>query len=176
VVELEVVVEPDGTVGPVRVVKSLDTKFGLDDQAVATARQWRFKPAQIGTRPVAMLVTLILEFRLHNREQTGAQPAAPGTVRQSDPGVFPPIAVKAVTPRYTAEAMRQKLQGQVTLEAVVNTEGRVSQVKVVKSLDTLYGLDDAAVAAAREWQFEPGTLNGKPVAVAINLVLEFRLH
>ena len=122
-----------------------------------------------------MAVTLMMEFRLHNRDQAGAeaqaQPAQP-----QDAGVFPPVAIKTVTPRYTAEALQQKLQGQVTLEAVVDASGKVTEVKVTKSLDTVYGLDDAAVAAAREWRFQPGTVGGKATPQTITLVLEFRLH
>jgi outer membrane biosynthesis protein TonB len=47
---------------------------------------------------------------------------------------------------------------------------------VVKSLDKATGLDDQALGAAREWTFEPGTLDGKPVPMVVNLVLNFSLR
>ena len=65
VVVLEVVVKADGTVGAVRVAKSLDTKLGLDQAAIDAAKEWTFKPGMRRGQPVDVIVTLILEFRLH---------------------------------------------------------------------------------------------------------------
>lgn len=65
VVVLEVVVKVDGTVGAVRVVKSLDGKLGLDQAAIDAAKEWMFKPGMRRGQAVDVIVTLILEFRLH---------------------------------------------------------------------------------------------------------------
>jgi periplasmic protein TonB len=65
VVGLAVVVLADGTVGDVTVKKSLDAEYGLDDQAVAAVRQWRFTPGTINGVPAKMQVTINLEFKLH---------------------------------------------------------------------------------------------------------------
>src|SRR5262245_26372134 len=61
---LECVVLPDGSVGNVEVVKSLDSTFGLDSQAVVAAKQWRFQPGRRFGEPVAVLVTIELTFTL----------------------------------------------------------------------------------------------------------------
>ena len=61
---LECVVLPDGSVGRVDVVKSLDSTFGLDQEAVKAARQWRFRPGTRFGEPVAVLVTIELTFTL----------------------------------------------------------------------------------------------------------------
>jgi TonB family protein len=61
---LECVVLPDGTVGRVDVVKSLDPTFGLDQEAVKAAKQWRFQPGTRLGEPVAVLVTIELTFTL----------------------------------------------------------------------------------------------------------------
>lgn len=61
---LECVVLADGTVGPVEVVRSLDPTFGLDDEAVKAAKQWRFRPGTRFGEPVAVLVTIELTFTL----------------------------------------------------------------------------------------------------------------
>ena len=61
---LECVVLPDGSVGPVEVVRSLDSSFGLDQEAVKAAKQWRFKPGMRQGEPVAVLVTIELTFTL----------------------------------------------------------------------------------------------------------------
>lgn len=64
IVLLECVVMPDGTVGRVEVVKSLDGTFGLDQEAIKAARQWRFAPGTRFGEPVAVLVTIELQFTL----------------------------------------------------------------------------------------------------------------
>jgi protein TonB len=72
--------------------------------------------------------------------------------------------------------MRAKLQGQVELEIVVLESGLVGDVRITESIDRASGLDDAAVAAAKQWRFKPGMKDGKPVATRVGLILEFRLH
>lgn len=65
-VELEAVVLPNGVVGEIRVVKSLDRFRGLDAEAITAAREWLFAPGRDREgRPVAVIVTLIIEFRIH---------------------------------------------------------------------------------------------------------------
>ena len=61
---LECVVLPDGSVGSVEVVRSLDSSFGLDQEAVKAAKQWRFQPGTRFGEPVAVLVTIELTFTL----------------------------------------------------------------------------------------------------------------
>jgi protein TonB len=64
IVLLEAVVLPDGSVGPVRVSRSLDPRFGLDEEAVRTVRRWRFLPGMRGSKPVAVRVAIELTFTL----------------------------------------------------------------------------------------------------------------
>ncbi len=61
---LECVVMPDGTVGSVEIVRSLDSSFGLDQEAVKAAKQWRFRPGTRQGEPVPVLVTIELTFTL----------------------------------------------------------------------------------------------------------------
>ena len=61
---LECVVLPDGSVGSVEVVRSLDSTFGLDQEAIKAAKQWRFRPGTRFGEPVAVLVTIELTFTL----------------------------------------------------------------------------------------------------------------
>ena len=91
-------------------------------------------------------------------------------------GVTSPSVVKEVKPTYTSEAMRAKIQGDVDLEVIVGENGTVTDVRVTKSLDKVYGLDQAAIAAARQWLFRAGQRNGVPVATRVTLQLSFRLH
>jgi TonB family protein len=72
-------------------------------------------------------------------------------------------------------ALRFKITGTVVLEAVVTTDGRASQIRVVRSLDR-GGLDDEAIAAVAQWRFEPGRLEGTPVDVLVTILVDFSLR
>ncbi len=92
-------------------------------------------------------------------------------------GVSFPTLIRQEQPKYTSEAMRAKVQGSVELEAVILPNGTVGEVRIMKSLDKVFGLDQEAIVAARKWLFRPGIgPDGKPVATIVTLILEFRLH
>jgi TonB family protein len=97
------------------------------------------------------------------------------TVHKPGEGVKLPKLVHEVKPDYTREAMEAGIQGRVSLQAVVLESGLVGDVDVTDSLDAVYGLDDQAVKAIRQWQFEPGTKDGKPVAVQVEVEFTFKL-
>ena len=79
-------------------------------------------------------------------------------------------------PAYTADAMRAKVQGLVVVEAVVMPDGSVSNIRVVRSLDQSFGLDEEAKRTAALWRFRPGMLKGQPVPVCVLIELEFNLR
>lgn len=187
VVELGLVILPDGTVTDVRVTKSLDTTYGLDQQAIDAAKQWLFRPGTKDGRAVPVIVTVIMEFRLSDRSSPSTPSLTPAAAAARDefykdtyPSVYPqlvqPTLLRSSQPKYTSEAMRAKIQGMVEVEAVVDVDGTVSRARVTKSLDTQLGLDQNALDAVRGWVFEPGRLNSQPVAVVVKLTLEFRIH
>ena len=97
------------------------------------------------------------------------------TVHKPGEGVKLPKLVHEVKPDYTREAMEAGIQGRLSLQAVVLESGLVGDVDIVDSLDTVYGLDEQAVKAIRQWQFEPGTKDGKPVAVQVEVEFTFKL-
>jgi len=72
--------------------------------------------------------------------------------------------------------MRAKIQGTVLLECVVNPDGTVSNIEVVRSLDPTFGLDGQAIEAAKRWRFKPGTRLGQPVPVLVSIELTFTLR
>ena len=67
-----------------------------------------------------------------------------------------PQLVRDAKPDYTAGAMRAKVQGVVVLECVVLPDGTIGNITIIKSLDKVFGLDQEAVKAARQWRFLPG--------------------
>jgi protein TonB len=80
-----------------------------------------------------------------------------------------------VKPTYTNRAMLDRIEGSVTLEAVVRANGIPTNIRVTRSLDP-EGLDGEAVRAASQWRFEPGRLNGRPVDVVASIQMDFRIR
>jgi TonB family protein len=99
-----------------------------------------------------------------------------GGVYRPGSGIVLPRPIREVKPQYTADAMRAKIQGQVLLEAVVLPDGSVGDVEVVRSLDPVFGLDQEAIKAAKQWRFVPGTRQGQPVAVLVTIEMTFTLR
>ena len=101
---------------------------------------------------------------------------ASGVARPRDPGVTAPKLRASAKPGYTPAAMQARIQGAVVLDCVVEADGTVGDVRVVKSLDQVHGLDSEAVKAARLYLFEPGTKAGKPIPVVVSLSINFSLR
>jgi protein TonB len=87
-----------------------------------------------------------------------------------------PIEVRKGVPQYTSDAMRARVQGSVIVECVVQATGLCSDIRVVRSLEPSFGLNDEAMKAARQWRFRPGTRKGEPVPVVVTLEVEFTLR
>jgi TonB family protein len=89
-------------------------------------------------------------------------------------GVSAPRALYAPDPEYSEEARKAKYQGTVVLWVVVGPDGRPHDIRVQRTLGM--GLDEKAIEAVRLWKFEPARKDGKPVAVQINVEVNFRLY
>lgn len=93
-------------------------------------------------------------------------------------GVSTPVLIHEVKPNYTGDAMRAKLQGVVEMEAVVLPDGTVdpNRIRITRSLDSVFGLDQQAIIAVKQWRFRPGLYKGQPAAVRVNVELTFTLR
>jgi len=91
-------------------------------------------------------------------------------------GCINPAPLYPMDPQYTEAAEHAQMAGDVEIDADVLSNGLVGEVRITKSLDTKYGLDQQAVAAAKGWLFDPARCNGAPVAMTVGLIIEFRLH
>ena len=104
-----------------------------------------------------------------DQESEESIPLPPGVYRAGD-GVSMPRVVRQVQANYTSEAMHAQIHGVVRLVCTVGVDGTVSDVRIVRSLDTHHGLDDEAVRALKLWTFEPGEKDG--VAVPVRITIE----
>ncbi len=89
-------------------------------------------------------------------------------------GVSAPRAIFAPDPEYSEEARKAKYQGTVVLWVVIGPDGRTHDIRVQRSLGL--GLDEKAMQAVRTWKFEPARKDGQPVAVQVNVEVNFRLY
>jgi len=84
-----------------------------------------------------------------------------------------PQLVKRVEPRYPPLALATHLQGVVVIDAVLDENGNVVEMKVVSGHPLLI---DSAMAAVKLWKYQPTYLNDQPVAVQMNIVVTFKLN
>jgi TonB family protein len=84
-----------------------------------------------------------------------------------------PTVTSKPEPKYTEPARHAHVTGVVVVEAIINKQGSVEDVKVLKGLPM--GLSEEAVEAVRKWRFRPGTLNGEPVDVIFDLTVNFKM-
>ena len=96
-----------------------------------------------------------------------------GDLQSVGNGVSMPRAIYAPEPEFSEEARIAKFQGEVTLLVTIGTDGRARNLTVVRSVGM--GLDQKALDAVRTWRFEPAKKDGRPVAVQMNIIVNFHL-
>lgn len=90
------------------------------------------------------------------------------------PCATPPHVISTPSPEYSEEARKARLEGTVILSLVVGDDGSPYGIRVAKSLGM--GLDEKAIAAVKQWKFEPGTYQDKKVPVQISVEVSFHLY
>jgi TonB family protein len=75
-------------------------------------------------------------------------------------------------PDYPPEAQAEGIRGIVILELVIDAQGRVASAEVIRSIPAL---DEAALDAARKWEYEVTKVNGNPVSVRLTVPISFAL-
>lgn len=174
-------IDETGMVTSTEVVRRLSPV--LDRAAAETLAAWRFAPATDGGQPVASSYRVGFEFALRpaaaesgRDEAPGSGPAGERRAARQGPAevggdVRPPRRLEAPLPAYPHEAWVEGVTGDVLVRAVIDEQGSVTEVEVLKGLP--YGMTEAALAAIRRWRFAPATRAGRPVAVFRNLSVRF---
>ncbi len=88
-------------------------------------------------------------------------------------GVREPKRIAGAPPEYPSLARSVRVQGVVILEAVIDAQGTIERVKILKSVPLL---DGAAVEAVKGWRYTPTLLNGVPVSVLMTITINFTLQ
>jgi len=123
----------------------------------------------------SVMADTALQSGVSAAQPSSEKPWPPAGVFLLQPGgdVTAPRLIKSARPDYSGDAMRAKIQGAVMLEAVIESDGTVGEVRVTRSLDRKFGLDDAAVNSLKEYRFTPGTKDGIPVPVLVSIEVSF---
>jgi protein TonB len=87
--------------------------------------------------------------------------------------IKPPVKIRDVKPVYPQLAFDSAVQGVVIMEVMIDTAGSVATARVLRSIPLL---DQAALDAVRQWQFQPTMLNGSPVPVIMTVTVNFTLQ
>lgn len=104
----------------------------------------------------------------------GGPGVGPGYFRPGVDGVTSPRAIFTPEPEFSEEARKAKYQGAVMIDAVIGTDGRVHNARIVRALGM--GLDEKAMQIVKLWKFDPGKKDGAPVPVAMTLEIDFNLY
>jgi TonB family protein len=115
---------------------------------------------------------------------SGPNPDATGKYHLGD-GVSAPKLIFAPDPEFTDEARRKRVQGVTVLSLTVDISGNPQDVRVTRSMaqdvkekykHAAIGLDQKAVEAVKQYRFQPGQYQGKPVPVEIPVSVNFRIY
>jgi len=158
VVLLEATIGIDGKINDVRVTRSIPL---LDGAAADAVRQWVYEPTVVNGGRVPVIISVAVEFKL----------TAPPPIRVGGE-IKPPTQTKRVTPPYPPEAQAAGVQGIVIMEATIGADGKVTDVRVLRSIPLL---DQAAMDAVRQFEYTPTVINGVAVPVLMTVTVNFTL-
>ena len=103
----------------------------------------------------------------------GSGPGSQGVFVPGRGGVTEPIPIFTPEAEFSDEARRQKHQGSCTISVIIDAQGHPQNPRVVQPVG--FGLDEKALAAVMRYRFKPARKDGKPVAVRMAVVVDFRM-
>ncbi len=96
-----------------------------------------------------------------------------GGVMRAGAGVTPPELLYSVEPEFSDEARRAKYQGVCIVSLIVDSHGNPTHVQIERSIGM--GLDEKALEAVMQYKWKPAYYHGRPVAVAMSVVVNFHI-
>ena len=166
VVILEAKIDEKGRVMDAMILRSIPE---LDQAAIDAVRQWVYEPLLIDGKPTKVLFTVTVRFQLGEKD---IEKFAEGAVKVTDT-IPPPRLIKKVDPVYPTIASQAGVEGVVILEARTDVDGRVKNVRVLRSVPLL---DQAAIDAVRQWTYEPLIIDGQPKEAIFTTTVRFTLE
>lgn len=123
--------------------------------------------------PDASNFSIPANYRVVEVAETVASPDASGIYHVGN-GVLPPQLIYAPDPKYSSQARAAKYGGVSVVSLVVDAQGNPQNIQVIRHLQM--GLDEETLAAVKHYKFKPATLQGKPVPVAVDIQVKFRIY
>ena len=137
----------------------------LFDSAVTSVRQWQYDP------PFEAPLTFTVQVRYAKGPEVMAfKPRQEGDALRVGGEIKSPRKIKDVKPIYPPIAREAGVAGVVIIEVRIGTDGRIEEGHVLKSIPLL---DEAALDAVKQWQFEPTLMNGAPVPLMMTVTINF---
>jgi protein TonB len=152
-VSLLVTIGTDGTVTKVEVLRKDHERYV--EPSVNAVKQWRFKPATREGEAMEMGMVIVMRFESNFR-----------------PFEMPPVLAKRLEPDYPRALLEQQLDGEVALEVRIDETGAVVAARVVRSDHPEFS--KAAVAAVRQWRYDPAVVQGELAKSTAEVKLKFR--
>lgn len=167
IVTVEAVLGKNGKVKAARAVGSPEPL--LVQAALDAVKQWEYEPFVSAKGCQEVMFTATIRFLLGDGDKKAAG-VAPTRLEASQK----PKLVKKVSPVYPEAALQEKLQGTVVIEIYINEKGQVRAARILETASPI--LNDAALKAVRQWEYEPFVKDGKAVPVAFTVTVTFALN
>lgn len=146
----------------------------FDETVIQTIKQWKFKLALLNGVPFTPPVRRTFTFTADTKKVTVTDPNAVASPYRVGGDIRPPRQTKRVEPTYPPDAVAARTGGMVILEAVIDKEGKVKNLRVLRHVTP--SLDRAAMTAVEQWEYEPTLLNGVPVEVIFTVTMNFSIR
>jgi len=128
----------------------------------------------IATCGSALALGMHVDAATASSASQGAKNNVPAGVMRVGNGVSAPKLIYSVDPKFSNKARHAKYQGICVLSLIVDKDGKPQDIHVVQKLGM--GLDEKAIEAVRQYRFKPAYYKGHPVAVQINVEVNFRIY
>jgi TonB family protein len=189
---LHAIISKTGTVEKLEVISGPEE---LRASARDAVMQWKFKPYLLNWVPVEVETSITVNYTMGDSVVVGQSPAASEAVdgvRQVGGDVIGPIPIYQPEQKYTQAGRKAKVQGVVTVSLVVDEHGQPQNVHIVRGLgigpdgkpDPKFkkawqkaadGMNQSAVETVKQYKFKPAEENGQPVAVYLNVEVNFEI-